>query len=82
MQVFSIGGGTMLEVVFSDSEKGSMKAAKNYNAKTMLGGAIGYFGKKPTNAELEKYFEGQAVNLLGYEAPDIWEESIISLDNA
>ena len=61
MQVFSIGGGTMLEVVFSDSEKGSMKAAKNYNAKTMLGGAIGYFGKKPTNAELEKYFEGQAV---------------------
>jgi 2,3-bisphosphoglycerate-independent phosphoglycerate mutase len=23
-----------------------------------------------------------AVNLLGYEAPDIWEESIISLDNA
>ena len=28
MQVFSIGGGTMLEVVFSDSEKGSMKVAK------------------------------------------------------
>ena len=51
----------MLEVVFSDSEKGSMKVAKNYNAKTMLGGAIGYIGKKPTRAELEKHFEGQAV---------------------
>jgi len=51
----------MLEVVFSDSEKGSIKAAKNYNAKTMLGGAIGYIGKKPTKAELEKHFEGQAV---------------------
>ena len=51
----------MLEVVFSDSEKGSMKAAKKYNAKTMLGGAISYIGKKPTKAELEKHFEGQAV---------------------
>ena len=52
---------TMLEVVFSDSEKGSMIVAKNYNAKTMVGGAIGYIGKKPTKAELEKHFEGQAV---------------------
>jgi hypothetical protein len=51
----------MLEVLFSDSEKGSMKVAKNYNSKTMLGGAIGYIGKKPTKAELEKHFEGQAV---------------------
>jgi hypothetical protein len=51
----------MLEVVFSDSEKGSMKVAKNYNAKTMLGGANGYIGKKPTKAELEKHFEGQSV---------------------
>lgn len=51
----------MLEVVFSDSEKGSMKVAKNYNEKNMLGGAVGYIGKKPTKAELEKYFEGQAV---------------------
>ncbi len=50
----------MLEVVFSDSEKGSMKAAKSYNAKAMLGGAY-YIGEKPTKAELEKYFEGQAV---------------------
>ena len=51
----------MLEVVFSDSEKGSMKLAKNYNEKNMLGGAVGYIGKKPTKAELEKHFEGQAV---------------------
>jgi len=53
----------MLEVVFSDSEKGSMKVAKNYNVKNMLGGAISYIGKKPTKAEaeLEKHFEGQAV---------------------
>lgn len=51
----------MLEVVFSGSEKGSMKLAKNYNEKNMLGGAVGYIGKKPTKAELEKHFEGQAV---------------------
>ncbi len=51
----------MLEVVFSDSEKGSMKVAKNYNEKNIMGGAISYIGKKPTKAELEKHFEGQAV---------------------
>lgn len=51
----------MLEVVFSDSEKGAMKVAKNYNIKNMLGGAISYIGNKPTEAELEKHFEGQAV---------------------
>ena len=51
----------MLEVVFSDSTKGAMKIAKNYNEKSMLGGAIGYIGKKPTKAELKKQFEGQAI---------------------
>lgn len=53
----------MLEVVFSDSEKGSMRVAKNYNEKDMMGGAIsyGYIGKKPAQGELKKYFEGQAV---------------------
>jgi len=55
------GGVDMLEVVFSDSEKGSMKIAKNYNAKTMPAGAAGYIGKKPTKGELEKHYEGQAV---------------------
>lgn len=52
----------MLEVVFSDSTKGSMRAAKNYNKKNMIiSGAIGYIGKKPSKMELEKQFEGQAV---------------------
>ena len=51
----------MLEVVFSDSEKGSMKLAINYNEKNMMRGAFSYIGEKPTKAELRKYFEGQAV---------------------
>ena len=51
----------MLEVLFSDSEKGSMKVAKNYNVKNMLSGAVSYIGKKLTKAELEKHFEGKAV---------------------
>jgi hypothetical protein len=51
----------MLEVLFSDSEKASMRAAKSYNAETMLGGVIGYIGEKPNKAELEKHFEVQAV---------------------
>jgi hypothetical protein len=58
----------MLEVVFSDSEKGSMKVAKKYNTKTMLGGAICYIGEKPNKAELEKHFEGQAV---GWNSQDV-----------
>ena len=55
----------MLEVVFSDSEKGSMKVAKNYNEKAMIGGAVsyGYIGKKPTKVELKKHFEGKAVGI-------------------
>jgi len=58
----------MLEVVFSDSAKGAMKMAKNYNKynrESMLGGAIGYIGKKPSKKELKKaleiQFEGKAV---------------------
>lgn len=51
----------MLEVVFSDSEKGSMRVAKGYDEKNMLSGAVGYIGKKPTRAELKKHFEGKAV---------------------
>jgi hypothetical protein len=54
-------GEIMLEVVFSDSEKGSMKLAINYNEKNMMRGAFSYIGEKPTKAELRKYFEGQAV---------------------
>jgi len=51
----------MLEVLFSDSEKGSMKVAKNHYVNNMLSGAVSYIGEKPTKAELEKHFEGQAV---------------------
>ncbi len=51
----------MLEVVFCDSEKGSMKAAKNYDMKNMLSGAVGYIGKKPKKAELKKLFKGKAI---------------------
>lgn len=51
----------MLEVVFNDSAKGSMKQAKNYDSDAMFGGAIGYVGKKPTKKELEKMFEGEAI---------------------
>lgn len=51
----------MLEVVFSDSTKGAMKIAKNYNEKSMIGGAIGYIGKKPSKSELKKRFEGKAI---------------------
>lgn len=61
LMVSPTGGGGMLEVVFTDSEKGAMKVAKNYNEKQMLGGAVGYIGKKPTKVELKKHFEGQAV---------------------
>ncbi|MDW7668933.1 MAG: DUF3658 domain-containing protein [Bacillota bacterium] len=51
----------MLEVVFNDSEKGSMKAAKNYDMKNMLSGTVGYIGEKPKKAELKKLFEGKAI---------------------
>lgn len=51
----------MLEVVFSDSAKASMKLAKGYDRKNMLGGAFGYIGGKPAKAELEKLFEGEAI---------------------
>ena len=51
----------MLEVVFSDSAKGAMKVAKNYNKDAMIGGATAYFGKKPSKRELEKQHEGQAI---------------------
>ena len=50
----------MLEVLFSDSEKGSMKAAKTIIQKLCLVELLVYW-KKPTKAELEKHFEGQAV---------------------
>lgn len=50
----------MLEVVFSDSAKGSMKIAKTYNKENVLDGVL-YLGKKPSKKELEKQFEGKAI---------------------
>lgn len=44
----------MLEVVFSDSEKGSIRVAKTYDAKHMHGGAVGYIGEKPGKAQIKK----------------------------
>ena len=51
----------MLEVVFNDSEKGSMVVAKNYDERSMQQGIIGYIGEEPTEAERKKHFQGQAV---------------------
>lgn len=51
----------MLEVVFSDSAKAAMKLAKRYSKKGMAGGAMAFIGSKPTKAELEKLYEGEAV---------------------
>ncbi|HKM33808.1 MAG TPA: DUF3658 domain-containing protein [Lachnospiraceae bacterium] len=51
----------MLEVLFSDSEKGSMRVAKVYDEKKILGGSVGYIGQKPTKDEIKKHFEGKAV---------------------
>lgn len=51
----------MLEVVFNDSEKGSMVVAKNYDERSMQQGIIGYIGEEPTEAERKEHFQGQAV---------------------
>jgi hypothetical protein len=40
----------MLEVVFSDSEKGSMRLAKSYDAEKMKGGAVGYIFRSSPNS--------------------------------
>lgn len=53
----------MIEVVFSDSEKGAMKLAQNYNSNNMINSAvsIGFIGDKPSKFEREKLFEGKAM---------------------
>ncbi len=50
-----------MEVVFSDSAKGALKMAKSYGKNNVIGGAIGYIGKKPSKEELKKHFEGNAI---------------------
>lgn len=53
----------MIEVVFSESTKGSIKVAKNYNKENMISGAaMGYIGgTPPSKKELEECFEGEAL---------------------
>jgi hypothetical protein len=51
----------MLEVLFSDSEKGSMQVAKAYDEKKILGGVTGYIDQKPTKEEIKKHPEGKTV---------------------
>lgn len=51
----------MLEVVFNDSEKGSMKIAKNYDENNMRGCAVGYIGEKPSKAALDEHFKGKPI---------------------
>ncbi len=67
----------MLEVVFGDSEKGSVRWAKTYNPKAMKDGAaaVGYIGEKPGESPvdeqrilLEKQMEGKS---LGGDSSDV-----------
>ncbi|MBF4691534.1 DUF3658 domain-containing protein [Fusibacter ferrireducens] len=51
----------MLEIVFSESEKGSMKRAKVYDEKKMQSGVPAYIGEKPSKAELKELFKGKAI---------------------
>lgn len=51
----------MLEVVFSDSEKGAMRLAKRYDETMYSGGAVSYIGKKPSKAELKRRYAGKPV---------------------
>lgn len=51
----------MVEVVFGDSEKATVKIAKHYSAKTMQHSIIRYFGEKPTKADLQTRYAGQPI---------------------
>lgn len=51
----------MIEIMFGESEGGSMKAAKNYKKPDYNKGTISWFGKKPDKEEFEKMFDGKAV---------------------
>lgn len=51
----------MLEVVFSDSVKGSLKAAKNFNRNENSAVSSGIIGSAPPAAVIEKMFQGQAL---------------------
>lgn len=51
----------MIEIVFNDSMKGSLKCAMNYNSKRMLNGSVLYVGDKPSEEELKKRYEGKPI---------------------
>lgn len=51
----------MFEVVFSDSEKGSMRLAKVYDEKKQAGEAVSDIGNEPTKDEVKKHFKGKAI---------------------
>lgn len=49
----------MIEVVFSESVKGSMKVGKSYKKENFIKGGFAYIGKPPTIEELERKYEGK-----------------------
>jgi hypothetical protein len=51
----------MIEVMFGESEGGAMKVAKNYRKPNFNSGATAWFGRKPTEEEFDKMFDGKAV---------------------
>src|SRR6056297_3680353 len=51
----------MIEVLFGESEAGSMKVAKNYRKPDYDDNAIAWFGDKPSKGEFKKMFEGKAI---------------------
>ncbi len=51
----------MLEIVFSESAKGSMKLAKIYDEEKMQSGICAYSGEKPSKAELKELHKGKAI---------------------
>jgi len=51
----------MIEVLFGESECGAMKVAKNYRKPDYHIATPGWFGRKPSNEELDEMFEGKAV---------------------
>lgn len=58
----------MIEIVFGESTKGAMKMAQRYDSERMMQSAFSYIGRKPTQDELRKMYEGEA---LGSESKDV-----------
>ena len=51
----------MLEVVFSNSVKGTVKAATRYNPEYYKDGPTAFFGRKPSEEEWKKMHEGEPI---------------------